>query len=82
MAKGFAKQEPTKRKGYRTIFEQVKDKTGDEEQSWDWYRKEVKKIALKYKQHGEKLTIDERRDKADDLTNRDENQSESQSAGE
>jgi hypothetical protein len=74
MAKGFAKQEPTKRKGYRTIFEQVKDKTGDEEQSWDWYRKEVKKIALKYKQHGEKLTIDERRDKADDLTNRDENQ--------
>jgi len=46
-AKGFAKQEQTKRKGYKTIFEQVKDRAGNEEQSWDWYRKEVKKTIIK-----------------------------------
>lgn len=74
MAKGFAKQEQTKRKGYKTIFEQVKDRTGGEEQTWDWYRKEVKKLSLKFKNNEEKLESDERRDRTDDVDNRDENQ--------
>lgn len=75
MAKGFAqKNTTTKRTGYKTIFEQVKDISGDEEQSWQWYRSTVRKIATKYKNNEEKLNIDERRDRADDITDQDGNQ--------
>jgi len=75
MAKGFAqKNTTTKRIGYKTIFEQVKDISGDEEQSWQWYRSTVRKIATKYKNNEEKLNIDERRDRADDITDQDGNQ--------
>lgn len=74
MAKGFKKETKQNNKGYQTIFEQVKSKTGDEEQSWDWYRKEVKKLALKYRNNEEKLNVEERRDRADSEENRDENQ--------
>lgn len=54
MAKGFKKEEKQKSKGYKTIFEKVKDKTDGEEQTWQWYRRTVRSMALEYKQRPEK----------------------------
>lgn len=73
MAKGF-KKETQKKRGYKTIFEQIKEESGGQEQSWEWYRKSVRKIATKYKNNEEKLPIEERRDKSDNIENRDENE--------
>lgn len=73
MAKGFKKEEKQKSKGYKTIFEKVKDKTDGEEQTWQWYRRTVRSMALEYKQRPEKTIRDERRDTTDDEENRDEN---------
>lgn len=73
MAKGFKKEDNQKRKGYNTLFERVKEKAGTEEQSWQWYRKTVRTMALEYKQNPDKTIRDERRDRADDEESRDEN---------
>jgi len=73
MAKGFKKEEKQKKKSYNTLFERVKEKAGGEEQSWQWYRKTVRSMALEYKQHPDKTIRDERRDKTDDEDARDEN---------
>ena len=74
MAKGFANKEQSKRKGYKTIFERVKEEAGSEEQTWQWYRTAVKRMAPKFKNNEEKLIIDERRDRSDSIEDRDENQ--------
>lgn len=74
MAKGFKKEEKEKRQGYNTLFERVKEKAGNEEQTWQWYRKTVRTMALEYKQQPDKTIRDERRDRADDKELRDENQ--------
>jgi len=73
MAKGFKKEAIQKTSGYQTIFERVKEKAGGEEQSWQWYRKTVRSMALEYKQHPDKTIRDERRDRSDDEENQDEN---------
>lgn len=56
-------------KNYKTIFERIKEKAGEEDRSWNWYRAEVKKIALTYKKDNEKFVRDEKMDRAqeDDL---------------
>jgi len=54
MAKGFKKESKGKSKGYQTLFERVTEKTGGEEQSWQWYRKTVRSMALEYKQNPDK----------------------------
>ena len=74
MAKGFKKEEKQKSKGYNTLFERIKEKAGNEEQTWQWYRRTVRSMALEYKRQPEKTIRDERRDKTDDEENRDENQ--------
>ncbi len=74
MAKGFKKETKAKSKGYNTLFERVKEKTNGEEQSWQWYRKTVRSMALEYRQNPDKTIKDERRDKADDERNEDKNQ--------
>jgi hypothetical protein len=74
MAKGFKKEEANNSKGYQTIFEKVKEQTGGEDQSWEWYRRSVKKLATKYKNNEQKFNLDERRDKSDNKEDRDENQ--------
>ena len=73
-AKGFKKEKIEKKKGYNTLFERVKEKTGGEEQTWQWYRKTVRTMALEYKQQRDKTIRDERRDRSDDKDLRDENQ--------
>ena len=42
MAKGFKKEEKQKSKGYNTLFERIKEKAGNEEQTWQWYRRTVR----------------------------------------
>jgi hypothetical protein len=74
MAKGFKKEDKQKTKGYNTLFERVKEKSGNEEQTWQWYRKTVRTMALEYKQQPDKTLRDERRDKSDDEENKDANQ--------
>ena len=74
MAKGFKPPEKNKaRRGYETLFERVKKKTNDEEQSWSWYRKTVRSMALEYTQNPQKTIRDERRDNSDDDENQDRN---------
>jgi hypothetical protein len=67
MAKGFAQEKKTKqsKNNYKTIFERVKEKTGGEEKSWQWYRQTVRSIALDLKQHPEHLQRDEKKDRYD-----------------
>lgn len=71
--KGF-KKEDKKKKDYKTIFERVKEKTGGEDQSWQWYRKTVRTMALEYKEKPDKAIREERRDRSDDEDSRDANQ--------
>lgn len=71
--KGFKKEEKTKEKNYKTIFERVKDKAGVEEQTWQWYRKTVRSMALEFKQNPDHLQRDERRDKSEDEEVQDKN---------
>jgi len=75
MAKGFKKEEKkdTKKKNYKTIFEKVKDATGGEEKTLQWYRQETKKIALSYKNAPERFNRDERVDRNEDEEMQDEN---------
>lgn len=74
MAKGFGRtKSPSKPSGYVTLFEKVKEKTGGEEQSWQWYRKTVRSLALEYKQHPDHIIRDERRDRTDAEEEQDEN---------
>lgn len=66
-AKGFKKEEKkSTKRNYKTIFEKVKEKTGGEEQSWQWYRQTVKNMALDFKQNPDHLIRDEKKDKNDD----------------
>jgi len=74
MAKGFKKEEKQKKKDYKTIFERVEEKTEGEEQSWQWYRRTVRSMAMEYKRQPDHLVRDERRDKTDDIEERDDNQ--------
>lgn len=71
--KGFKKESKAKTKGYNTLFERVKEKAGEEEQTWQWYRKTVKTMALEYKQNPDHLQRDERRDKNDEEGEQDKN---------
>jgi hypothetical protein len=73
MAKGFKKEDKQKTKGYNTLFERVNEKTGGEEQSWQWYRKTVRSMALEYKQQPDKTIRDERRDRSDTEDDQDKN---------
>ena len=73
MAKGFKKESKGKSKGYQTLFERIKEKTGGEEQTWQWYRKTVRSMALEYKQNPDKTIRDERRDRIDDEDSQDQN---------
>lgn len=74
MAKGFKNTSPKEKKsGYVTLFEKVKEKTNGEEQTWQWYRKTVRSMALEYKQHPDHILKDERRDRTDREEDQDEN---------
>jgi hypothetical protein len=73
MAKGFKKESRGKSKGYQTLFERVKEKTDGEVQTWQWYRKTVRSMALEYKQNPDKTIRDERRDRNDDSDAQDQN---------
>jgi hypothetical protein len=73
MAKGFKQQASERKKGYVTLFERVKEKTGNEEQTWQWYRNTVRTMALEYKKNPDKTIRDERRDRTDDIEDRDGN---------
>jgi hypothetical protein len=73
MAKGF-KKEKQQKKGYKTIFERVKEQAGEEEQTWQWYRKAVRSMALEYRHNPDKTIREERRDKTDDIEDQDKNQ--------
>lgn len=73
MAKGFKKETEQKTKGYDTLFERIKEKTGGEEQTWQWYRKTVRSMALTYKQQPDKTIRDERRDRVDEEDDQDKN---------
>jgi hypothetical protein len=72
MAKGFKKEEKAKR-NYKTIFERIQEKTGGEEQSWQWYRQTLKSLALEYKQHPDHLQRDEKKDRMDEESEEDRN---------
>jgi hypothetical protein len=72
--KGFKKETKEKKKGYQTLFERVKEKAGSEEQTWAWYRKTVRSMAMEYKEHPDKTIRDERKDKVDDEDSKDKNQ--------
>jgi hypothetical protein len=74
MAKGFKKEKQQGKKGYQTIFERVKEKAGEEEQTWQWYRKAVRSMALEYHFNPDKLIREERRDRTDDIEDQDKNQ--------
>lgn len=73
-AKGFKKESKAKTKGYNTLFERVKEKTGEKEQTWQWYRKTVRTMALEYKHQPDKTIRDERRDRNDEENQQDQNQ--------
>lgn len=74
MAKGFKKEEKKSSSlNYKTIFERVKEKTNGEEQSWEWYRKTVKTMALDYKQNPEHVERDEKKDRFDESDEQDKN---------
>lgn len=73
MAKGFGNKPSNKNTGYKTLYERVKEEAGDEEQTWTWYRKKVRSMALQYKQHPEKVIKDEKRDRNDPIDDQDEN---------
>jgi hypothetical protein len=74
MAKGFKKEKQQGKKGYQTIFERVKEQAGEEEQTWQWYRKAVRSMALEYRHNPDKTIREERRDKTDDIEDQDKNQ--------
>jgi hypothetical protein len=75
MAKGFKKEEtsPKAVSNYKTIFEKIKDMTGGEEKSLQWYRNETKKLAFSYKKEPEKFIRDERIDRNEEEEHRDDN---------
>ena len=73
MAKGFAQEKKTSKQNYRTIFERVKEKAGEEEKSWQWYRQTLKSMAMDFKQNPDHLTRDEKKDRLDGEDNEDEN---------
>ena len=73
MAKGFAQEKKTSKQNYRTIFERVKEKAGEEEQSWQWYRQTLKSMAMDFKQNPDHLTRDEKKDRLDGEDDQDEN---------
>lgn len=76
MAQGFGNKSSNKNTGntgYKTLFERVKEKAGEDEQTWTWYRKTVRTMALDYKHHPEKTIKDEKRDRTDPLDDRDQN---------
>lgn len=73
MAKGFAQEKKTTKKNYKTIFEKVKEKAGEEEQTWQWYRQTVKSMALDLKQNPDHLIRDEKKDRLDKEDVQDEN---------
>lgn len=56
-------------KNYKTIFEKIKERSGGEEKTWNWYRTEVKKLALTYKKDNAKFVREEKMDRSqeDDL---------------
>ena len=66
MAKGFKQEKKSNVKNYETIFEKIQNLTGGEEQTWTWYRREVKKIALTYKKQPQKFIREERSDRSQD----------------
>lgn len=63
MAQGFKQEKSISTKNYETIFEKVQGLTGGEEKPWTWYRTEVKKIALSFKQDPTKLVRQEKSDR-------------------
>ena len=73
MAKGFKPTENKSSSGYNTLFERTKEKTNGEEQSWQWYRKTLRSMALEYKQQPDKTIRDEKRDRSDSEDNQDKN---------
>ena len=73
MAKGFAQEKKTTTRNYKTIFERVKEKAGEEERTWQWYRQTVKSMALDFKQHPDHLVRDEKKDRLDKEDAQDEN---------
>ncbi|MBM4242102.1 MAG: hypothetical protein FJ150_10675 [Euryarchaeota archaeon] len=73
MAKGFKKESKNQKKGYKTIFERVKDKAEGEQKSWQWYRKTVRTMALEYKRRPDKTILEERKDRIDPEDSQDEN---------
>lgn len=72
-AKGFGKTSPNKNTNYKTLFEQVQEKAGGEEQTWTWYRKTVRTMALNYKENPSKTIKDEKRDRNDPDNSQDQN---------
>lgn len=74
MSQGFKSEKKEKKKSnYKTIFERIQEKTAGEEQSWQWYRRTVRGMAMEYKRQPDHLIRDERRDKSDSDEERDEN---------
>lgn len=74
MAKGFKQEKESNVKNYETIFEKIQNLTGGEEQTWTWYRREVKKIALTYKKEPHKFIKEERSDRSQDEEMQDVNE--------
>jgi hypothetical protein len=73
MAKGFAQPKKTTKLNYKTIFERVKEKAGDEEKPPIWYRKVLKSMAMEYRQNPDHLQRDEKKDGRDSEDERDDN---------
>tara|TARA_B100000029_G_scaffold385227_1_gene380873 strand:- start:161 stop:817 length:657 start_codon:yes stop_codon:yes gene_type:complete len=69
--KGFGSESSTP--DYKTLFEQVADKTGGEQQSLSWYKNTLHSLAQIYKESPDKIISDERRDATNDPHEQDGN---------
>jgi len=72
--KGFKKEKEVKTRNYKTLFERIKESTGGEEKTFNWYRQETKKMAMSYRKEREKFVREEKRDRVEEEDNQDENQ--------
>jgi hypothetical protein len=73
MAAGFAQPKKTKVKNFKTIFERMQDKSGEEEKPLTWYTQTLKSMAAEYKINPDHLNRDEKRDRNDAEDNQDNN---------
>ncbi len=58
---------------YKTIFEIIKEKTGNKAKNFDWYKNTLKSLSGQYREDQGKLLLHEKRDALDDLIYQDQN---------